>query len=155
MFAFQSPGGTILSPSEWLTTWSFKFQSEKFPGNVYRELVTRGMELSGSDFEVLGAWKDGALRNGAMEKFGNCSISFTGAWKPNAVAAYTVWRNLPQSALVLAQYLEPGEVRFFSRSPCDRKVPQEKQEWFDRCSVCIVESNIRTSCIFTRKVPDI
>ena len=48
-----------------------------------------------------------------MEKFGNCSISFTGAWKPNAVAAYTVWRNLPQSALVLAQYLNQGKYRSF------------------------------------------
>jgi hypothetical protein len=46
-----------VSPSEWLTTWSCKFDTARFP-DVYRELAAGAMELSDADFDVLGAWKD-------------------------------------------------------------------------------------------------
>jgi hypothetical protein len=94
-FAFQSRRGAMVSPSDWLTAWSSEFDTAKFPEDVYQELVATGMELLDEEFDVLGAWKDGALRHGGKVKCRNCSLSFTGAWKPNAVAAYAVWRSLP------------------------------------------------------------
>lgn len=109
VFAFQSQGGASMSPSEWLTTWSSEFDTARYPEDVYQELVAKATELSDADFDVLGAWKDGAVRHGAKVKFGNCSVSFTGSWKPNAVAAYTVWRNLPQIRSALRQYLDREE----------------------------------------------
>jgi hypothetical protein len=113
VFAFESRGGASVLPSQWLMTWAAQFNPQKFPEDVYLELVARGTELSDADFEVLGAWKDGALRHGVERKFGNCSVAFTGSWKPDAVAAYTVWRDLPRSRLILRQHLDREDYRSF------------------------------------------
>jgi hypothetical protein len=113
VFAFQSRRGESVTPSEWLRSWSSEFDAVKFPEDVYQELVERGMELSDEEYNILGAWKDGALRHGTEVKFGNCSVSFTGSWRSDAVAAYTVWRNLPESRAVLKQYLGQKEYSAF------------------------------------------
>jgi hypothetical protein len=113
VFAFESRGGASVLPSQWLMTWSSEFNSEKFPEDVYQELVARGAELSDADFDVLGAWKDGALRHGVEREFGKCSVAFTGSWRPNAVAAYTVWRDLPRSRSTLTQHLDRRDYRSF------------------------------------------
>jgi hypothetical protein len=112
-FAFESRTGARVLPSQWLMTWSSAFNPEKFPEDVYLELIAMGAELSDADFEVLGAWKDGALRHGVERKFGTCSVAFTGSWKPNAVAAYTVWRDLPRSRSTLRQHLDRQDYRSF------------------------------------------
>ena len=93
--------------------WASEFNSEKFPDDVYRELVARGAELSDADFDVLGAWKDGALRRGVEREFGKCSVAFTGSWRPNAVPACTVWRDLPLIRSALTQYPDRGDYRSF------------------------------------------
>ena len=113
VFAFESRGGASVLPSQWLTTWCSEFNSEKFPADVYQELVANGAELSDADFDVLGAWKDGALRHGVEREFGKCSVAFTGSWRPNAVAAYTVWRDLPRSRSTLTQHLDREDYRSF------------------------------------------
>jgi len=113
VFAFESRGGASVLPSQWLTTWSSRFDSEKFPEDVYQELVEKGAELSDADFDVFGAWKDGALRHGVEREFGKCSVAFTGSWRPNAVAAYTVWRDLPRNRSTLRQHLDGEDYRSF------------------------------------------
>ena len=107
-FFFRSARGEIVSPTQWVADWAPRFESEKYPEDVYRELIARGPELSDSDFDVLGAWKDGAIRStpGRGLRFGSCWCSFNGKWSPAAAScAYTVWRNLPGSRATLAQYL--------------------------------------------------
>ena len=113
VFAFESRSGATVLPSQWLTAWCCEFNSDKFPEDVYQELVATGSELSDADFDVLGAWKDGALRHGVEREFGKCSVAFTGSWRPNAVAAYTVWRELPRSRSTLRQHLDREDYRSF------------------------------------------
>lgn len=58
-FDFLSRNGASLSGREWRAEWSSGFDSKRYPDEVYDELVARGLELSDTDFDVLGAWKDG------------------------------------------------------------------------------------------------
>jgi len=75
--------------------------------------VARGPELSDADFEVLGAWKDGAIRLGGQRQFGQCHVHFTDNWKPNAVCACTVWRSLPQRRSQLEEFMSREDYRSF------------------------------------------
>ena len=81
-----------MSGPEWRAEWSCGFDTKRYPDEVYEELVARGSELSGADFEVLGAWKDGTIRRGGQRQFGHHHVHFTDNWKRNAVCAYTVWK---------------------------------------------------------------
>lgn len=128
VFAFESRGGASVLPSQWLMTWSSEFNSEKFPEDVYQELVARGAELSDADFDVLGAWKDGALRHGVEREFGKCSVAFTGSWRPNAVAAYTVWRS-PSEPFNLDTISRPRGLPLFSESHCQNTIHKGRGKW--------------------------
>jgi len=115
LFTFQSRTGASASPLEWLTKWSARFDSAKYPEDVYQELVARATKLSDADFDVLGAWKDGALRkydairHSAKVDFGNCRVSLTKAWSPTAAScAYRVWKKLLQHRAELEQHLDRG-----------------------------------------------
>jgi len=107
-FFFRSARGEIVSPTQWVADWASRFDNKKFPEDVYQELIARGPELSDADFDVLGAWKDGAVRSTPNHglRFGTCWCSFNGKWSPTAAScAYTVWRSLPGSRTLLAEYL--------------------------------------------------
>lgn len=104
-FDFRSRNGAPLSGPEWRAEWSSGFDTERYPDEVYEELVARGSELSDADFEVLGAWKDGTIRRGGQRHFGGCHVHFTDNWKPYAVCAYTVWRSLPQRRSQLEEFM--------------------------------------------------
>jgi len=116
LFEFQSPHRERISPAQWVAAWSTRFNTNKYPEGVYRELVEKGIGLSDADFEVLGAWKDGALKISPLHrglKFGNCWVSFTGIWSAKAAScAYTVWQKL-ESRSALAQYLSQEKYRDF------------------------------------------
>jgi hypothetical protein len=105
LFEFQSPRRERISPAQWVARWSARFDTDKFPEDVYRELVEKGLGLSNADFDVFGAWKDGAIRRSLPHrglKFGNCWVSFTGTWSATAAScAYTVWRRLPESRSIV------------------------------------------------------
>ena len=78
----------------------------------------RGSGLLASDFDFLGAWKDGALKKSIPHKglkFGDCWVSFSGKWSEVAASscAYQVWQRLPQTRESLARYLDRGEHREF------------------------------------------
>lgn len=115
-FFFRSTRGEIVSSTQWVADWAPLFKSEKYPEDAYRELIARGPELSDADFDVLGAWKDGAINStpGRGLKFGSCWCSFNGKWGPTAAScAYTVWRNLPGNRAMLAQFLRSEQFREF------------------------------------------
>jgi len=115
-FFFLSARGENVSPTEWVADWAPLFESEKYPEDVYNELIARGPELSDADLDVLGAWKDGAINStpNRGRKFGTCWCSFNGRWSPTAAScAFTVWRNLPRNRATLAQYLRSEQFRDF------------------------------------------
>ncbi len=113
-FGFRSPSGEAISAAQWVAIWSAKFDSTIYPEDIYRELVATGLELSDAEFEIVGAWKEGAIRSVRLGMtFGNCSVKFTDKWKPGTVAAYGVWRSLPDCRSALEQYLLRGQHRLF------------------------------------------
>lgn len=46
LFEFQSPRRERISPAQWVARWSARFDTDKFPEDVYRELVEKGLGLS-------------------------------------------------------------------------------------------------------------
>jgi hypothetical protein len=116
VFMFRSAQGEGVSPAHWVASWSSKFDTTKYPEDVYRELVARGSGLLAAGFDVLGAWKDGALTSIPNQglRFGNCWVSFNGKWSDAAaIWAYQFWQKLPQSRESLSRYLRRGELREF------------------------------------------
>jgi hypothetical protein len=81
-FFFRSGRGEIVSPIQWVADWASRFDSKKYPEDIYQELIARGPELADADFEVLGAWKDGAIESTPSQglKFGSCWYSFNNKW---------------------------------------------------------------------------
>jgi hypothetical protein len=112
-FDFRSRNRAPLSGPEWRAEWSSGFDTKRYPDEVYKELVARGSELSDADFELLGGWKDGAIRGGGQRQFGQCHVHFTGNWRPNAVCAYTVWLRLPQRRSQLEEFMSREDYRSF------------------------------------------
>lgn len=119
-FQFRSPRNQQVSALQWLATWSLRFDTEKFPEEVYRELLDKGLALIDADIEILGAWKDGACRTQPTfcstdgRLFGKSMVYFTGVWSPTAAScAYTVWQRLPQYRSMLQECLDQGDYQRF------------------------------------------
>jgi hypothetical protein len=116
-FVFRSARGEDVSPTRWVAIWSSRFDGAKFPEDVYQELVLKGSDLTSADFDVLGAWKDGAIAKSTPNRglrFGNCWVKFNGRWSEGAAGcAYHVWKGLSQSRDSLVQYLVREEQRDF------------------------------------------
>ena len=72
-------------------------------------MVEKGPGLADDDFDVLGAWKDGALRRSNLNAgftFGSYWCTSNARWSEAAAGcAYKVWRELPQSRELLARWL--------------------------------------------------
>ena len=114
---FRSAREEDVSPTRWVEIWSSRFDGTKYPEDVYQELVVKGSGLTSGDFDVLGAWKDGAIAKPIPNRglrFGNCWVTFNGKWSEGAAGcAYRVWKGLPRSSECLVQYLAREEHRDF------------------------------------------
>ena len=94
-FRFRSLDGSDIAPQEWLRVWSGRYPSNDYAG--YSELIAKHKSLSGSDFALIGRWKDAAKTEAR--------------WKPNvASVAYLIWI---QAAAELPRCPEDDDVAEF------------------------------------------
>jgi hypothetical protein len=117
-FNFRSPSSQVVTGSHWLGTWSALFPSSKYSENVYLELLDRGPELSDEGIEILGAWKDAALKSTSLQNpsghlFGRVRVLFNGKWNPGTSCAYSSWQQIPSRLPTLKQQLDRQEYSRF------------------------------------------
>jgi hypothetical protein len=94
------------------------FPSSKYSENVYLELLDRGPELSDEGIEILGAWKDAALKSTSLQNpsghlFGRVRVLFNGKWNPGTSCAYSSWQQIPSRLPTLKQQLDRQEYSRF------------------------------------------
>jgi len=85
-FRFRYPEWVDIEPSVWLQKWNGLFlldEEHQEDDAVYKSLMEKRGNLSGSDFERIGQWKEGCLPkpDGKENK----------KWQPKTSAAYDVW----------------------------------------------------------------
>ena len=99
-FNFLSPGGSAITPEEWVNDWSKKFPRPS--DRLYDYLVRKASKMTSDDLRILGAWKDGALEKSVFSGEGqfdpnNTKYSFNGKWKPSAASvAFETWETIAE-----------------------------------------------------------
>jgi hypothetical protein len=127
-FRYRSPDRKDISPEAWLQIWSARYAVKDYPG--YEELIAKHRSFSAIDFERIGRWKDGVLKDDN--------------WRPNvAMVAYKIWmqaaRELPRPSL------EDHEISRFLEEWSERKYTDEYEINAKRKARAVVEKRFGLS----------
>lgn len=125
-FKFSLPDKSEAGPPEWLQFWSRRYPP-KYDEPVYVYLVGKATQMVESDFHILGAWKDGALKKSGLEGggFDPRNVHFNGKWSTKAEGtAYDTWLRAARDI--------PGQM--VDRYPTD--VAVFLTDWSERVGKC-------------------
>lgn len=89
-----------MSNKDEVMKWLAEYDLQKYPVNVYHELVVEQRPYAGR-IEILGAWKTGCLKTGGQERVyvdqNGMAYSFTARWSPNSPVGYSIWREIAEN----------------------------------------------------------